>query len=189
VRLLDLELAIGQQLRELPYPAYLCSMCTIGRQLQHEYADLLSERARALAAQTIEELNAACASADYVAAKAPALAQRWRELLDGPATNGPVGLFSAMITFNLLARELAGEVRPRATLHYVDGAASQLPDPGSCEPAGPQLIRDDPAETADEASPGVQLLRKFGEVASLAARHHDAGLPCDPERLRSAVFS
>jgi hypothetical protein len=189
VRLLDLERAIGQQLRELPYPAYLCSMCAIGRQLQDEYANLLPEQARTLAAQTIAELNAACASADSAGAKAAALAQRWRELLDDPATNGPVGLFSAMITFHLLARELAGQVRPRAALHYVDGAASQLPDPGICLPTGPQLIRDDPAEIADEASPGVQLLRKFGEVATLAARHHGAGLPCDPESLRSAVFS
>lgn len=188
VRLLDLELAVGRQLRELPYPAYLCSMCAIGRQLQDEYADLLSEQAKTLAAQTIEELNAACASTDSVAAKAAALGQRWQELLDDPATNGPMGLFSAMVTFHLLARELAGEVRPRAALHYVDGAASQLPDPRISPPTGPQLVRDDPAEIADETSPGVQLLRKLADVAALAGRRHDAGLRCDPERLRSAVF-
>jgi len=188
VRLLDLELAVGRQLRELAYPAYLCSMCAIASQLREVYGDLLSKEGRALATQTVEDLRAACASADSVVAEAAALGQRWQELLDDPAANGPMGLFSAMVTFHLLARELAGEVRPRAALHYVDGAASQLPDPGISLPTGPQLVRDDPAEIADEASPGVQMLRKFGEVAALAGRRHDAGLRCDPERLRSAVF-
>jgi hypothetical protein len=188
VRLLDLELAVGRQLRELPHPAYLCSMCAIGGQLREAYADLLREEARALAAQTVEELRAACLSADSVVAGALALSQRWQELLDDPTTSGPVGLFSAMVTFHLLTLELAGEARPRAAVNYVDGAASQLPDPGISLPPGPHLVRDDPAEIADETSPGVQLLRKFGEVATLAGRRHDAGLRCDPESLRSAVF-
>src|ERR1700735_1018703 len=78
-----------------------CSMCAIGGQLKDEYADLLSERARTLAAQTIEELSVACASTDSAAAKAAALARRWQELLDDPTTAGPAGLFSAMITFLL----------------------------------------------------------------------------------------
>src|ERR1700749_2058248 len=37
-------------------------------------------------------------------------------------------------------------------------------------PAGPQLVRVDPAQHADESSAAVQLMRNYEEVARLAAR-------------------
>lgn len=188
MKLLDLENAIAGQLGRLPYPAYLCSMCIIGMELQVLYADLLPENGRLLAGQTIDVARAALMSADTVTADADQISRRWQELLDDPATDGPTGMFSTIITFHILARELAGELRPHAALHYLTGAATELPDPRIPEPAGPELVRVDASEQADESSPGVRLLRKFGEVATIAARQHGTGRPCDPDQLYPVVF-
>jgi hypothetical protein len=97
-------------------------------------------------------------------------------------------MFSAMGTFDLLALELAGKVRPRTAADDVTNAA-KLPDPMAPDPAGPHLVRIVPARgEADESSPAVQLLRKFEEVARLAARQHLTGLTCDPDQIYSIVF-
>ena len=55
-------------------------------------------------------------------------------------------------------------------------------------PVEPQLVRIDPAQHADDSSPAVQLMRKYEEVARLAARQHNTGLPCDPDQIYSIVF-
>jgi hypothetical protein len=64
----------------------------------------------------------------------------------------------------------------------------QAPTSRGPRPAGPRLVRVDPAQHADESSAAVQLMRNYEEVARLAARQHRTGLTCNPEQIYSIVF-
>jgi hypothetical protein len=187
MRLLDLGLSVEQQLHDLPYPAYLVSMSVIGRRLGEVYADVLPEEGRLLAAQTADAAKTAYLSGEAPADAAWQLHCRWKELIEDPGTRGPLGMFSAMYTLDMLAYELAGKIKPRAAIGQVTNAA-ELPDPLTPAPAGPQLVRIDPGQQADESSPAVQLMRKYEEVARLAARQHGTGRTCDPNQIYSIVF-
>lgn len=193
MRLLDLGLSVQRQLHELPYPAYLLSMAVIGKQLGEIYAGQFPQGGRLLAGRTVDAVKAAYLSGGAAADDAWQLHlgwQRWLYDVDDPnnEADGPAEMFSAMITFDLLALELAGKTRPYTARYYVTSAA-QLPDPRIRAPAGPRLVQVVPAkDDADEDSPPVQLLRKFEEVARLAARQHNTGLLCDPDQIYSVVF-
>jgi hypothetical protein len=187
VRLLNLGLSVQRQLRDLPYPAYLLAMSVIAQELQQIYADLLPGEGGMLAGQTVGAIKAAYLSGDAAGDGARRLHRRWEKLIEDPATDGPLGMFSAMYVFDMLACELAGKVKPRAALGQVTNAA-KLPDHRAREPVGLRLVRIDPAEQADESSPAVRLMRKFEEVARLAARQHNTGQRCDPGQLHSVVF-
>jgi hypothetical protein len=191
IRLLDLGLSVERQLHDLPYAAYLLSMAVIGKQLAEIYADQFPEKARLLAEKTVDAVKATYLSGTADAAEAWQLALGWEQWLydvDDPnnEAHGPAEMFSAMITFDLLARELAGKVRPRTALGHVTNAA-HLPDPRAPALAEPQLVRVG-AEEAEEDSPAVQLMRKYEEVARFAARQHNTGLLCDPDQFYSIVF-
>jgi len=187
VRWLDLGLSVQHQLRDLPYPAYLLSMSVIARRLGQVYADVLPEEGRLLAAQTADAAKAAYRSGQAAADEALQLDRRWMELIERPGIDGPLGMYSAMYTLDMLACELAGTMKPRAAIGQVTNAA-KLPDPMAPAPAEPQLVRVDPGQQADESSPAVQLMRKYEEVARLAARQHRTGLTCDPDQIYSIVF-
>ena len=191
IRLLDLGLSVGRQLHDLPYPAYLLSMAVIGKQLAEIYADQFPEEGRLLAEKTIDAVKAAYLSGEAAADDAWQLHLGWQQWLydvDDPnnEAHGSAKMFSAMITFDLLALELAGKATPRTALDYVTNAA-KLPDPRVPAPAGPRLVRVG-AETAEEDSPAVQLMRKFEEVAKLAARQHNTGQLCDPDQFYLLIF-
>jgi hypothetical protein len=185
--LLDLGLSVQRQLRDLPYPAYLLAMGVIGQELREIYAGLLPGEADMAAGQTVGAVRAAYLSGDAAVDGAWQLHRRWEKLIEDPATDGPLAMFSAMYVFDMLACELAGKMKPRAALGQVTNAA-KLPAPQAREPVGPRLVRIDPAERADEGSPAVRLMRKFEEVARLAARQHSTGQRCDPGQLHSVVF-
>jgi hypothetical protein len=187
MRLLDLELSVRQQLRDLPYPAYLLSMSVIGRRLEEVYAEFFPGEGRLLAAQTVAAVKAAYLSGEDTADDLWQLHQRWDPLFEHPGPDGPLGMYAAMEVLDLLALELAGKVQPRTATDQVTNAA-KLPDPMASGPAGPQLVRIDPAQQADESSPAVQFMRKCEEVARLAARQHKTGLTCDPDQIYSLVF-
>jgi len=187
MRLLDLGLSVQRQLRDLPYPAYLLSMSVIARRLGEVYADVLPGEGRLLAAQTADAAKAAYLSGEAAADDAWQLHRRWEQLIEDPVILGPLGMYSAMYTLDMLACELAGRIKPRAAIGQVTNAA-KLPDPMAPRPAEPQLVRIDPALQADERSPAVQLMRKYEEVARLAARQHRTGLTCDPDQIYSIVF-
>lgn len=191
IRLLDLGLSVERQLQDLPYAAYLLSMAAIGKQLAEIYADQFPEKARLLAGKTIDAVKGAYLSGTADADAAWQLAVGWEQWLhdvDDPdnEADGSAEMFSAMMTFDLLARELAGKVRPRTALDQVTNAA-HLPDPRSPASTQPQLVRVG-TEEADEDSPAVQLMRKYEEVAGLAVRQVNTGLLCDPDQLWSIVF-
>lgn len=191
IRLLDLGLSVGRQLHDLPYPAYLLSMAAIGKQLAEIYADQFPEEGRLLAGKTIDAVTAAYLSGEADADDAWQLHLGWQQWLydvDDPdnEADGPAEMFSAMITFDSLALELAGKTAPRTAVDQVTNAA-ELPDPWCPAPAESRLVRVG-AESAEEDSPAVQLMRKFEEVARLAARQHNTGLLCDPDQFYSIVF-
>lgn len=191
IRLLDLGMSVQEQLRGLPYPAYLLSMAVIGKKLGEIYADQFPEEGRLLAGKTIAAVTAAYKSGEAAADDAWQLHLGWKQWLydvDDPdnEADGPPQMFSAMITFDLLALELAGKTRPRVALDDVTNAA-KLPDPRIPAPAGARLVQLG-LEEAEEDSPAVQLMRKFEEVGRLAARQHGTGRPCDPDQLYSIVF-
>ena len=135
MRLLDLGLSVQRQLRDLPYPAYLLAMSVIGQELQQVYADVLPGESDLLAGQTVEAVKTAYLSGDAAGDGAWQVHQRWERLIEDPATDGPLGMFSAMYVFDTLACELAGKTRPRAAVGQVTNAA-KLPDPPAREPSG-----------------------------------------------------
>lgn len=191
MRLLDLGLSVERQLHDLPYPAYLLSMAVIGKQLAEIYADQFPEEGRLLAEKTIDAVKAAYLSGEAAADDAWRLHlgwQRWLYDVDDPKNeaDGSAEMFSAMITFDSLALELAGKTPPRTALDQITNAA-ELPDPRFPGPAEPQLVLLN-AETTEEDSPAAQLMRKFEEVARLAARQHNTGLRCDPDLIHSVAF-
>jgi len=193
IRLHDLSLSIWTQLNDLPYPAYLLSMAVIGKQLAEIYAHQFPEKGRLLARKTVEAVKAAYLSGEAAADDAWQLHLGWQQWLydvDDPdnEADGSAEMLSAMITFDLLALELAGKVRLRTALDHVTNAA-ELPDPRFPAPAEPRLVKIVPAAGwAEEDSPAVQLMRKFEEVARLAARQHNTGLLCNPDQFYSIAF-
>lgn len=165
----------------------------IGKQLAEIYADQFPGEGHLLAGKTIEAVKAAYLSGEAAAGDTWQLALGWEKLIKDNIDNyevpGSAEMYSAMITFHSLAAELAGETPPRTAVEQVFNAA-ELPDPRVPAPAGPpQLIQIVPStEEADESSPAVQLMRKYEEVARLAARQHNTGRLVDPDQLYSIVF-
>jgi hypothetical protein len=187
MRLLDLELSVGRQLSDLPDPAYLLAMSVIGKHLAEIYAGFFPGEVRLLAAQTVEAVKAAYRGDGPAADDLWQLHQRWAPLFEPPEPDGPLGMYGAMETLYALVREMTGKTVPH---HAADVVANAdiLPDPAPPGSAGPYLVRIDTARQADESSPAVQLLRKFEEVARLAASQHRTGLTCDPDRIYAVVF-
>ena len=94
----------------------------------------------------------------------------------------------AMDALDVLVLELAGKTQRHYAAAKAVACAGELADPVSPGSAGPRLVRITTRQQADESSPTVQLLRKFEEVARLAASPHRTGLTCDPDRLYAVVF-
>src|SRR5215470_372361 len=108
IRLLDLGLSVERQLHNLPYPAYLLSIAVIGKKLAEIYADQFPEKAHQLTKKTVDAVKAAYLSGTADADRAWQLALGWEQWLydvDDPNNEavGPAEMFSAMITFDLLA--------------------------------------------------------------------------------------
>lgn len=96
MRLLDLQLSVERQLRDLPRPAYLLAMSVIGQELQKIHADLLPGEGDRLAGETVDAVTAAHLSGEATAAGARQFHRRWEELMEDPAADGPLVMFSAM---------------------------------------------------------------------------------------------
>src|SRR5262249_35023478 len=111
MRLLDLGISVERQVHDLPDAGYRLAMAAVGKQLAEIYADQFPEKARLLAGKTVDAVKAAYLSGTADADEAWQLALGWEQWLydvDDPNNEavGPARMFSAMITFDLLAREL-----------------------------------------------------------------------------------
>lgn len=187
MRLLDLELSIVRQLHDLPDPAYLLAMSVIGKHLLEIGGRFFPGEGRLLAAETVDAVKAAYRGEKPAGDGLWQLHQRWDPLYEHPGPDSPPGTYGAMETMDALGLELAGKAQPRCAAEVVTTAA-ELADPAPPGSDGPYLVRIDTARQADESSPVVQLLRKFEEVARLAASQHRTGLICDPDRIYALVF-
>ena len=92
-------------------------------------------------------------------------------------------------TFHAFAGELAGEFRHYAAMEYMTDAAAKIPtvSAAATQPR-PRLIQIDLKQEADEASAGVQMLRKFSLLARIAAEQAEEDCPWNPDEMRSVVF-
>jgi hypothetical protein len=188
MRLLDLELSVERQLQDLPDAAYLLAMSLIGKHLAEICDPFFPGEVRLLARQTVDAVKAAYRGAGPAADDLWQLHQRWDPLWeDDSGLNGPSAMYGAMDALDVLVLELAGKVKPHYAATKAITCAANLADTVSAGSAGPRLVRLT-GRQADESSPEVQLLRKFEEVARLAASQHRSGLTCDPDRLYAVVF-
>jgi hypothetical protein len=189
MRLLDLELSVDSQLRDLPDAAYLLAMSVIGKHLAELCDGFFPAKVRRLAAQTIDAVKAAYRGAGPAADDLLQLHQQWDPLWDDDSgLHGPSGMYGAMDTLDKLVLELAGKTKPHLAASAAVACAAEVADPVS--PPGliaPGLVRLT-GRQAEESSPAVQLLRKFEEVARLAARQHRTGLICNPDQIYAVVF-
>jgi hypothetical protein len=188
MRLLDLGLYVERQLEGLPDAAYLLAMSVIGKHLAETYAGFFPAGVRLLAMQTVDAVKAAYREARPTPDDLVRLHQRWDPLWEEDSgVTGPWGIYGAMDALDVLVLELAGKVKPHHAASAAVAYAAKLADPVSPGSAGPRLVRLN-GQQADESSPEVQLLRKFEEVARLAASQYRTGLTCDPDQIYAVVF-
>ncbi len=188
MRLMDFQMSIVRRFRELPYPAYLCSMSVILGELRESYKPFLTDRGLSLSSQTVDAARlAATPGGPGVAEIATKLMQEWRQLMDDPQEDRPEGYFSLKHTFHSFAGEMAGEWRHYAAVEYVTDAATELPAEAVTVSRAAQLVKFDYDEEADEDSPGVQMLRKIISVIRFAEEKIGNGMPCEPDEFRAAV--
>lgn len=105
MKLLDLEMSIVRQLREVIYATYLCCMCAILNELRERYKDSFSERGLSLSARTIEEAHQALSLMEHAGKRNSGLADEWRRPIDDPSEYGPTGWLAATYTFHAFHRE------------------------------------------------------------------------------------
>jgi hypothetical protein len=153
------------------------------------YAGFFPGEVRLLAVQTVDAVKAAYRGARPAADDLVRLHQRWDLLWeDDFGFTGPSGIDGAMDALDVLVLELAGKTEPHYAAAKAVACADDLADPVFPDSAGPRLVLLTAPQEADESSPEVQLLRKFEEVARLAASQHRKGLTCDPDQIYAVVF-
>jgi hypothetical protein len=189
MRLSDLGLCVERQLRDLPDAAYLLAMSVIGRYLADTCDELFPAEVRLLAAQSVDAVKAAYRGARPAKDDLVRLHQRWDPLWeDDSGIIGPRAMFCAMNALDVLVLELAGKTAPHFAASAALACRDALAEPVPPSSTGPRLVLLTAPREADESSPEVQLLRKFEEVARLAASQHRTGLTCDPDQIYAVVF-
>src|SRR5215468_10313687 len=186
VKLLDLAVSIHDRLRQLPYLTYLCAVYVMANEVRSAYLGLLSEEAKLLSAETLDVVRLGLQNGGGRVASDNDLSRRWQELNEDPAEDGPPGWFAAMFVFAALAGEVTAKEPRWSAADWVADAAKKLPESDGPEMVG--LVQIDPDEEAEEGSPRVQMLRKFGQVIELVDERARLGLVCEPDEIRSAVF-
>jgi hypothetical protein len=92
--------------------------------------------------------------------------------------------------FAALSDEISMTGRRQGALTFVSASVATYPGKPYTRPEAQFVFPlEERTAEADESSPGVQLLLKFGEVAALAEEQSRAGMASDPEAIRGAVFS
>lgn len=189
MRLMDFQMSIFRRFCALPYPVYLCSMAVILGELRESYKPFFSDRGLSLSAQTVDAARLAAQPGDGVGKMVMRLMQEWRQLLDDPEVDGPIGWFSLTHTFEAFAGEMAGEWPPYAAAEYITDAAAQFPVEAVTVNGPGRLVKIDFNEELDENSPGGQMLRKFVSVIRFAEEKAGSGVPCGIDELRAAYLA
>ncbi len=192
LRLLDLEGVIERRLSALPYQDYLCAMCVITKAIAEIYSEFYSPDVRGLAQRTVHAATVTLRDGEEAGiAAATGLPDEWTAVLkDENAVDGPPGAGTALVMFAALSDEISLAARRQGVLTFVTASVARYPGKPYTRPEAEFTfpLEERKAE-ADESSPGVQLLLKFGEVAALAEEQSSAGMASDPEAIRRVVFS
>ncbi|MGH3252512.1 MAG: hypothetical protein ACRDOI_40730 [Trebonia sp.] len=192
LRLLDLEGVIERRLGMLAYQDYLCAMCVIAEAIAGMYSEYYPTAVRGLAQRTVDAAKVSLRDGEEAGVAAAArLPEEWTSVLkDENAVDGPPGAGTALVMFAALSDEISLAGRRQGALTFVTASVATYPGKSYTRPEAEFVfpLEERKAE-ADESSPGVQLLLKFGEVAALAEEQSSAGVVRDPEAIRGAVFS
>ncbi len=189
MRLRDFQMSIVRRFRELPYPAYLCSMAVILGELRESYKPFLSDRGLSLSSQTVDAARLAVQPGNPgVGEMATGLMLEWRQLIDDPEEDGPKGWFPLTYTFEAFTGEMAGKLKQYAAVEHVTDAAAELPVEAVSVSRAGRLVQIDYDEELDEDSPGGQMLSKFVSAIRFAEEKVGNGASCGIDELRAAVF-
>ena len=192
LRLLDLEGVIERRLGALSYQDYLCAVCVIAEVIAETYSEFYPPGVRGLAQRTVDAAKVTLRDGeDAGVAAAAGLPDEWTAVLkDKDAVDGPPGAGTALVMFAALSDEISMTDRRQAALTFVSASVATYPGKPYTRPEAQFVFPlEERTAEADESSPGVQLLLKFGEVAALAEAQSRAGMASDPEAIRGAVFS
>lgn len=191
MRLIDLEGVIERRLGELPYQNYLCAMSVIAEAIAQEYSEFYPSGVGDLAQRTVDAAKVALRDGEEAGVAAAGLPDEWTAVLkDENAVDGPPGAGTALVMFAALSDEISLAGRRQGALTFVTASVATYSGKPYTRPEAEFVFPlDERKAEADETSPGVQLLLKFGEVAALAEERSGAGMASDPEAVRSAVFS
>jgi hypothetical protein len=192
LKLLNLEGVIEKRLGALSYQDYLCAICVIAEAIADIYSEFYPTGVRGLAQRTVDAVKVTLRDGEEAGvAAAVGLTDEWTAVLKNEnAADGPPGTEAALIMFAALSDEISMTGRRQGALTFVTASVARYPGKPYTQPEAEFvfLLEERKAE-ADESSPGVQLLLKFGEVAALVEQQSSAGMTSDPEAIRGAVFT
>lgn len=178
MRVRDVEDAIYDGLRDLPWHHYLTAMCTLCELLRDQYQQWLSEDELALMSETLHAVRATAETEtpqDY-RETAARLKTQWAIRIEDPDWDVIPGQWNTWCTFESLAAEIAGLANPYLATERLLLAVTQR----WREPTG-KARRIDPDEEVPNASPMAQALTAFNDVVVSAASRQLPASKSSPE--------
>jgi hypothetical protein len=172
LRVNDVEDAIYDGLRELPWPRYVAALCTLCELLRHQYLDWLSEDELALMANTLRMARATVETErlEDFRETAARLQTQWTVLIAEPDWYVISGQWNTWCTFADLAAEIAGLANPYSATEYLLLAATER----WRTPTG-KARRIDLDEEVANTSPLARTLTAFNDVVVSAGQSASPG--------------
>jgi hypothetical protein len=172
LRVKDVEHAIYDGLRDLPWPRYLVAMCSLCELLRDQYRTWLNDDELALMAETLRMVLASAETGkpENNSETAANLRTRWALRIDDPDWDVMPGHWNTWCTFEGLAAEIAGLAAPYFATERLLLAATQK----WRAPTG-KARRIDPDEEVPDASPMARTLTAFNDVVVSASKSGSLG--------------
>ena len=192
MRLLDLEGVIEGRIGALSYQDYLCTMCVIAEAIAEVYSEFYPTGVAGLAQRTVDAAKVTLRDGEEAGvAAAVGLLDEWIAVLkDKNVADGVPQARTALTMFAALSDEISMTGRRQGALTFVTASVATFPGKPYTRPEAKfEFPLEERNAEADESSPGVQLLLKFGEAAALVKEQSSAGMASNPEAIRGVVFS
>lgn len=167
-------------------------MCVIAEVIAETYSEFYPPGVRGLAQRTVDAAKVTLRDGEEAGVAAAAgLPDEWTAVLkDENAVDGPPGTGTALVMFAALSDEISTAGRRQGALTFVTASVATYPGKPYTRPEAEFTFPlEERTAEADESSPGVQLLLKFGEVTALVEEQSSAGMASDPEAIQGVVFS
>jgi hypothetical protein len=185
MRVYDASDSIYSRLVTLPWhPSYLAAMWIICGELQSLYAPWINDDEVPLMASTMELVREVVISGEspLAAGRASELAVAWERVTDARRAEAPGGLLNVLVTFEIIAEEIALDRGQHDAADWVTNAARHRWR--DWDEPGPIILNSD--EQVDDSSPMAQTLTLFGRIVSEVAAMH--GPEWDPTRIRAQIL-